>query len=576
MGLTPPLGDTLLAGLITELADAVVVADTAGTICFWNRAAERVFGWTAGEAVGASLDLIIPERQRTRHWDGYRSVMSTGTTKYGSNLLACRHFTPTANAAPLPSPSRCSRMPREPSRASPPSSATRPSGGIRSGPPPAGAPINRLNRDVSVLELLEVPIVQAPMAGGPSTPALVAAVGGAGGLGFLGAGYLSPQRLSDDIDAVRRVFPGPFGVNVFVGGSSAAAGPLVDAYAREIASEAARIEVAPGVPRFDDDDFDAKVDLLCDDPVAVVSFTFGLPSARCGAPSRGSRFRDLDHGDLPRRGWRRRRPVAERAHRAGSGGRWAPRRSSSTMTTRSDLTLLAALQLIAPGGRVSIDRCRRTGHRSCYRCGPRGRRGVPRSSERRTCAAPRLVPPTCSERRLRRRRRTVLTRAFSGRLARGIENRFHRDHAASGTTGLPGGPPPDRAAAGTRSCHGRCRSRQPVGRPDPSARPSRACRPDHPDPRRRGAASTCRCGTSSETATVVIKARAEPGRRADTHHVTFRPRSTGADMPISADMPFSKQTVEVGGNEMAYVDVGEGHRSCSSTATRRRRTCGAT
>ncbi len=87
MGLTPPLGDALLAGLITELADAVVVADTAGTICFWNGAAERVFGWTADEAVGASLDLIIPERQRTRHWDGYRSVMSTGTTKYGSNLL---------------------------------------------------------------------------------------------------------------------------------------------------------------------------------------------------------------------------------------------------------------------------------------------------------------------------------------------------------------------------------------------------------------------------------------------------------------------------------------------------------
>ena len=87
MGLTPPLGDVHLAGLIRELADAVVVADTAGTICFWNGAAERVFGWTAEEAVGASLDLIIPERQRTRHWDGYRSVMSTGTTKYGSDLL---------------------------------------------------------------------------------------------------------------------------------------------------------------------------------------------------------------------------------------------------------------------------------------------------------------------------------------------------------------------------------------------------------------------------------------------------------------------------------------------------------
>jgi PAS domain S-box-containing protein len=87
MDLTPPLDDSTLAGLISGLADAVVVADAAGTICFWNAAAERTFGWTADEAVGASLDLIIPERQRDRHWEGYRHVMATGDTKYGSDLL---------------------------------------------------------------------------------------------------------------------------------------------------------------------------------------------------------------------------------------------------------------------------------------------------------------------------------------------------------------------------------------------------------------------------------------------------------------------------------------------------------
>ena len=87
MGLTPPLGDDLLAWRVMELADAVVVADTIGKICFGNAAAERVSGWTAAEALGASLDLIVPERQRTRHWDGYRSVMATGATKYGSDLL---------------------------------------------------------------------------------------------------------------------------------------------------------------------------------------------------------------------------------------------------------------------------------------------------------------------------------------------------------------------------------------------------------------------------------------------------------------------------------------------------------
>src|SRR3954465_4960539 len=87
MDLTPPLDESTLAGLISGLADAVVVADAAGTICFWNAAAERTFGWTADEAVGASLDLIIPERQREWHWEGYRRVMATGDTKYGSDLL---------------------------------------------------------------------------------------------------------------------------------------------------------------------------------------------------------------------------------------------------------------------------------------------------------------------------------------------------------------------------------------------------------------------------------------------------------------------------------------------------------
>jgi len=87
MTLTPPLDDHVLATLLTELADAVVVADASGTICFWNPAAERTFGWTAAEAVGSSLDLIVPERQRDRHWTGYRQVMATGDTKYGADLL---------------------------------------------------------------------------------------------------------------------------------------------------------------------------------------------------------------------------------------------------------------------------------------------------------------------------------------------------------------------------------------------------------------------------------------------------------------------------------------------------------
>ena len=79
--------DAALARLVRDLADAVVICDPDGTIRFWNTAATHIFGWTADEATGASLDLIIPERLRERHWAGYQRVMATGHTDYGGRLL---------------------------------------------------------------------------------------------------------------------------------------------------------------------------------------------------------------------------------------------------------------------------------------------------------------------------------------------------------------------------------------------------------------------------------------------------------------------------------------------------------
>ncbi len=73
--------------LIEVLGDAVVVADAEGAISLWNAAAEHLFGFTKSEALGKSLDLIIPERLRPRHWAGYDLVMTTGVTKYGHDLL---------------------------------------------------------------------------------------------------------------------------------------------------------------------------------------------------------------------------------------------------------------------------------------------------------------------------------------------------------------------------------------------------------------------------------------------------------------------------------------------------------
>ena len=73
--------------LIRSAGDAVVVARPDGTILFWNHAAERIFGYSEREALGHSLDLIIPERFRIRHWEGYRTVMQTGQTRYGTEVL---------------------------------------------------------------------------------------------------------------------------------------------------------------------------------------------------------------------------------------------------------------------------------------------------------------------------------------------------------------------------------------------------------------------------------------------------------------------------------------------------------
>ena len=78
----------LVRRIVEEMPEAVIFADRQGTIHLWNRGAETMFGYSAGEAMGQSLDLIIPERFRTRHWDGYRQVMATGVTSYGQRLLA--------------------------------------------------------------------------------------------------------------------------------------------------------------------------------------------------------------------------------------------------------------------------------------------------------------------------------------------------------------------------------------------------------------------------------------------------------------------------------------------------------
>ncbi|GHD01290.1 nitronate monooxygenase [Zhihengliuella salsuginis] len=128
-----------------------------------------------------------------------------------------------------------------------------------------------------------LPIVQAPMAGGPSTPELAAAVAGAGGLGYIAGGYLTPERLLEAVRATRGLTAEPFGINLFVPSPEAGQRAAVGAYRQRLLPHAERVGASlPGVdelPWDDDDHYRAKIDALCalETPPALVSFTFGLP-----------------------------------------------------------------------------------------------------------------------------------------------------------------------------------------------------------------------------------------------------------------------------------------------------------
>ena len=125
---------------------------------------------------------------------------------------------------------------------------------------------------------LTAPIVVAPMAGGPSTPELAAAATAAGGLGLLPAGYLTGDVFGERLTAARTLTAGPIGANLFVPQPSAATPEALMGFAAALSPDAERYGVDLGTPRFDDDDWPAKLDVLLDVRPEVVSFTFGLPT----------------------------------------------------------------------------------------------------------------------------------------------------------------------------------------------------------------------------------------------------------------------------------------------------------
>ena len=274
---------------------------------------------------------------------------------------------------------------------------------------------------------LEHPIVQAPLGGGASTPALAAAVCEAGGLGFLAAGYLSAAAAGADVEALRDLTDRPFGVNLFAPPQPVPDPEAVERYVR-------RLGAGAGNPRHDDDDWDAKLAVLAELRVAVVSVTSGCPE-----PAVVERLHAAGAAV-----WITVTTAAEArtAEAAGAdalvvqGVEAGGHRATFDDATPSDLGLLAALQLlpaatalplVATGGLV-------TG-RAIAAVLAAG--AVAAQLGTAFMLTPEAGTAEAHREAIATDRDTALTRAFTGRTARGIVNRFMREHGPHAPLGYP-------------------------------------------------------------------------------------------------------------------------------------------
>lgn len=282
---------------------------------------------------------------------------------------------------------------------------------------------------------LREPIVQAPMAGGPSTPQLAIAVCEAGGLGFLAAGYKRADAVRGEIQAVRGATEGPFGVNLFVPAAEPVSHDGLSEYLDELAPEAERQGVEVGVPRHDDDDWDRKLELVLEDRVPIVSFAFGCPASEV--------IGRLHERDIAV--WVTITSVQEAvgAHDAGAdalvvqgteaGGHRAAFVDDEGAAGSGLLALLRLVRravpvpLVATGGiadgpTVAAVLCAGA---SAAQIGT----ALMLAPEAGTTDAQRALLPEPIP--------TRLTRAFTGRLARGMVNRFMLEHSPSAPVAYP-------------------------------------------------------------------------------------------------------------------------------------------
>ena len=267
-----------------------------------------------------------------------------------------------------------------------------------------------------MLESLERPIIAAPMGGGPTTPELVRAVSGAGGFGFLAAGYRSGEDLAAEVRGMGE--DARFGVNLFVPGPRAEPA--------EYEAYVASLGEAAGEARWSDDEWAQKLEVLAAQPVAVVSFTFGCPSRE-----EVGRLREVGSEC-----WMTVTNVAEaeQAVAAGADALIAQGYEAGAHQGTYDLGseedpygLLALLQLLKAETELPLVASGGIGSGAgVAACLATGARAVQLGTAFMLC--PEAGTSPAHRATLKERRPTRLTRAFTGRRARGAVNRFLREH----------------------------------------------------------------------------------------------------------------------------------------------------
>lgn len=274
-----------------------------------------------------------------------------------------------------------------------------------------------------------VPIVQAPMAGGISTPALAAAVCGAGGLGFLAAGYREPDAVAAEVAELRSLTDRPFGLNLFAPTGSPADPAAVERYAARIADEGEL-----GEPRYDDDHFEAKLALAAELSVPVVSTTFGAPTAAQVERLHAAGCAVWVTVTTP--------AEAELALAAGpdalvlQGFEAGGHRGAFDDRAPQDFGLLALLRLVA--GITEVPLIASGG--ICDGAGIAAvRAGGAAAAQLGTAfmLCPEAATSPAHRAAIESDAPTDVTRAFSGRRARGIVNRFMHDHTDAAPSAYP-------------------------------------------------------------------------------------------------------------------------------------------